>query len=419
LLSKVLSKIDKSKDEILEFGKKMISFETSDPPAHNTKEIQLWMDTELQKLGMKTEMYDLYPGEPLLIGIALGEKNNRTLIFNGHIDVVPATEKWDFNPFLAWWDDKYLYGRGAADMKLGVTAAFWAIKIVLESGIKLKNNVMLQSVIGEEMGEHGTKVLLERGYRGDFAIIPEPTELKICGQGGVVTMWVIIKSSQTFHDGMRSRMIHAGGGIDGANAIEKMYKILQGMQELERYWAVTKKYPGLTPGANTINPAVIKGGRNPAYIADECSLWYTIHFLPCEKIEDVKEEIISYINDLCNADPWLKKNPPKLIFGGTSMLRDTGETFPSSEVQSDNEDVKKLFLTFKKVLGREAKSIICPGVCDSGWFSEYKVPVVICGPGSLEEAHSINEKIEINQVLEAIKLYTAFIIEFCAGGSYL
>jgi acetylornithine deacetylase len=414
VLSEVLARVDRNRENILNFAKQMISFKTPNPPAHNTREIQQWLAGELKNIGMKTEMHDLYPDEPLLVGVteATGEA---TLVFNGHVDVaqVKEDEKWSFEPFSARWDERYLYGRGADDMKAGLTAAFWAIKVVLESGVNLKNRVMFQSVVGEEAGEHGTKTLLEKGYGGDFAIIPEPTGLDVCGQGGVVTLWIIIKSPETHHDGIRSRMIHAGGGIDGASAIEKMYKILNGMQELERYWAVTKSYPGLAPGANTINPAVIKGGRHPAFVADECSLWYTIHYLPDEKLDDVQEEIVSYIDGLVNADPWLKKNPPELIFGGTSMFRDRGEIFPASEILAENLHVQLLFSTFASVLGRDARSIVWPSVSDSGWFAEYGIPVVICGPGKLEQAHAIDERIEVEQIMDAVRLYAAFILEFC------
>ena len=417
MLGEIQSRIEQSKEEILQFAANMVSFKTPNPPAHNTEEIQNWMAGELQRLGMKTEIHDLYPGEPMVVGIVRGEIGERTLVFNGHVDVaqIEEDERWDFDPFSAWWDDKYFYGRGAADMKAALAAVYWAIKVVLESGVELKNNLMFHSVVGEEAGEHGTKTLLERGYRGDFAIVPEPTDLKICGQGGVVTMWVTVKSPKTFHDGLRSRLIHAGGGIDGANAIEKMFKVLNGMQELERHWAVMKSYPGLRPGANTINPAVIKGGRHPAFVADECALWFTIHYLPNEKMEDVKQEVVLHINALADADLWLKSNRPEIIFGGTSMFRDRGEIFPASEVDKNNPDVQRLFSRFEGLLGRKPESLIWPSVSDSGWFAEYGIPVVICGPGLLEEAHAINEKIEIRQVMEATKLYAATILDFCAG----
>lgn len=80
-------------------------------------------------------------------------------------------------------------------------------------------------------------------------------------------------------------MIHAGGGTFGASAIEKMAKIITALGELERHWAVTKSYPGIAPGTNTINPAVIEGGRHALFVADECRLWITVHFYPNETHE--------------------------------------------------------------------------------------------------------------------------------------
>lgn len=227
-------------------------------------------------------------------------------------------------------------------------------------------------------------------------------------------MWVTIKSPQTYHDGMRARMIHAGGGIDGASAIEKMGIIMTGMQELERFWAVTKSYPGMPPGSTTINPAVIKGGRHPAFIADECALWYTIHFLPNESLEKVQTEVLDHLHRIAEADPWLRNHPPEIVFGGSSMFRDRGEIFPASFVDTNNPDVQRLLRTFQQVLHRTPETVLFPSVCDSGWFAEFGVPVVICGPGLLEEAHAINEKVEIRQVLDAAKLYAAYILAFCA-----
>jgi acetylornithine deacetylase/succinyl-diaminopimelate desuccinylase family protein len=418
LLNQILATIEEEQDQLLAFAAEMIRFQTPDPPAHNTKEIQEWLAARMREIGMKTISYDLYPEEPLLVGTSEPFGAQRTLTFNGHIDVaqVNSDECWDIPPFEPRLSGGYLYGRGATDMKAGLAAAFWAIKTVLQAGVPLRHNIMLQTVGGEEAGEHGSKMLLEKGHRGDFAIIPEPTELRVCGQGGVVTMWVTIKSQKTFHDGMRARMIHAGGGVDGASAIEKMVKIIAGMQELERAWAVTKSYPGMPFGSNTINPSVIKGGRHPAFIADECALWYTIHFLPNEPLEAVKTEVLDHLHRIAEADPWLRHNPPEVIFGGSSMFRDRGEIFPASGVDLQNPYVELLLRTFDQTLKRKAEVVIFPSVCDSGWFAEAGVPVVICGPGSLEEAHAVNEKVAVQQVVEAAKLYAAYVLAFCAEG---
>ena len=107
-------------------------------------------------------------------------------------------------------------------------------------------------------------------------------------------------------------MIHAGGKLIGASAIEKMMKIIQGLQELERHWAVMKSYPGYPAGTNTINPAVIEGGRHAAFIADECRLWITVHFYPNETYEQVVKEIEEHIRSVAQADLWLRENPPTI-----------------------------------------------------------------------------------------------------------
>ena len=84
-------------------------------------------------------------------------------------------------------------------------------------------------------------------------------------------------------------------------------KIIHALNELEQHWAVMKHSPGMPPGANTINPAVIEGGRHPAFIADECRLWITVHYLPNERYEDVVAEIEDYLNRVAEADIWLER----------------------------------------------------------------------------------------------------------------
>lgn len=412
--SEILAEVDERKDELLKLAAKLISFKTPNPPAKNTLPAQKWLAAEMKKIGMSVKMVDIYPEEPSLVGILKGGRGGKTLAFNGHIDVaeVKEWEKWNFEPFRGKYDDKYLYGRGATDMKGGLASALFAAKLIAEGGIKLKNNLMIQSVIGEEAGEPGTRKLLENGYKCDFVVIPEPNSLEVQGQGGAITLWVKIKSPQVFHDAVRHKMIHAGGGVEGANTIEKMCKIVESMQELERHWAVTKKYPGITPGANTINPAVIEGGRNPVFIPDECKIWYTIHLLPNEGVEDVQKEITDHIMKAAQSDVWLRKHPPELTWGGESLVRDKGEVFPSADVNENDPNVRLLLQTHEEVFGRRPKVSIWPSVSDAGWFSKFGIPSVICGPGKIENAHIVNEKISVKELMDAAKLYACFIINF-------
>ena len=121
-----------------------------------------------------------------------------------------------------------------------------------------------------------------------------------------------------------------------------MTKVIQSLNELERHWGVMKKSPGMPPGANTINPAVIEGGRHPAFIADECRLWITVHYLPNESYESVVNEIERYLNKVAEADVWLRENPLEFEWGGTSMIEDKGEIFPSFTVPTHHPGFKQL-----------------------------------------------------------------------------
>lgn len=106
-------------------------------------------------------------------------------------------------------------------MKGGLAGSLFAIQLLQEAGIELKGDLIFESVIGEEVGEAGTLQCCEKGYSADFAVIVDTSDLHIQGQGGVITGWITIKNPNTFHDATRRNMIHAGGGLNEASAIEK------------------------------------------------------------------------------------------------------------------------------------------------------------------------------------------------------
>lgn len=208
-------------------------------------------------------------------------------------------------------------------------------------------------------------------------------------------------------------MIHAGGGIKGASAIEKMMKIIAGLQELERHWAVTKSYEGFPPGTNTINPAVIEGGRHAAFVADRCALWVTVHFYPNEDYEEVIKEIEDHIGAVAAADPWLRENPPQFVWGGKSMIVDRGEIFPSLEIDPDHPGTQILANAFEGLLAQNPVIDMSTTVTDAGWLGRAGIPTVLFGPGKLEDAHSVNEKVEIRQLLDFSKVMAVFIANWC------
>ncbi len=412
-VQRVLAEVDAREGELVDLLCRLISFETPAPPARNTRSAQEFMRDTLIGLGFTTDMWDVYPNDPNVVGVLKGSDPARykSLIINGHMDVaqVDADEKWETGPFSPIVRDGAIIGRGAADMKGGLAGALFALRLLKDAGIELPGDITFQSVIGEEVGEAGTLQCCERGYTADLAVVVDTSDLHMQGQGGVITGWVVVKSPQTFHDGTRRQMIHAGGKLFGASAIEKMAVVMAGLKELERHWAVMKSYPGCPPGTTTINPAVIEGGRHAAFIADECRLWITVHFYPNETHDEVVKEIEAHIAAVASADPWLRENPPTFIWGGRSMIVDRGEIFPSLEVDPKHPGVRLLAAKHQRIAGMAPVIDVSPSVTDGGWFGAAGIPAVIYGPGELKHAHSVNEQVSIDQLKTFARVLIGFI----------
>ncbi|MEW9669279.1 acetylornithine deacetylase [Ammoniphilus sp. 3BR4] len=417
-LKELVSKeVEARKGELLELLAALISYPTVSPPARNTEEAQNYLAGILKGLQFEVDSWDVYPGDPNVVGVLKGKDgaDYRSLIINGHMDVAEVGDdsEWSCDPFRLTQKEGYVYGRGVADMKGGMAASLFAVKILQDLGVNLKGDLQFQSVIGEEAGEAGTLSCLERGYTGDFAVVVDTSDLHIQGQGGVITGWITVQSKETHHDGVRRNMIHAGGGVHGASAIEKMAKIISGLQDLERHWAVTKSYPGFPPGTNTINPAVIEGGRHAAFVADRCSLWITVHFYPNESFEDVVREIETHILQVAAADPWLRDHPPQFRWGGKSMIEERGEIFPSFEVDPLHPGTVLLGSVHEEVEKAAPVVGMTTTVTDAGWLGRAGIPTVLYGPGKLEDAHAVDEKLELRQLVEFAKIMAIFIAEWC------
>lgn len=389
----------------------LVEFNTESPPGRNTDPLQNEIELLLRDLGFSIQREHLYDNDSIIVATLKGEDPEAPkLILNGHVDVasVDDDQYWQYPPFKLTEVDGWLYGRGVSDMKGGMSSLFYVLERLNQEGHRPKGDIIVQSVVGEEVGEAGTKRACEIGPRGDLALVLDTSENQALGQGGVITGWIIVKSKNTIHDGARSQMIHAGGGLFGASAIEKMTKVIQALNELESHWAVMKKSPGMPPGANTINPAVIEGGRHPAFIANECRLWITVHYLPNERYEDVVEEIEDYLNRVAEADVWMRENPLEFEWGGASMIEDKGEIFPSFTVPIEHLGFKQLEDAHQHVHGSALRHGMSTTVTDGGWIAHFDIPTILYGPGSLEEAHSVDEKVEKRE----LEQYSEVLYEF-------
>lgn len=155
-----------------------------------------------------------FSNSPNVVGIMKGTGGGRSIILNGHIDVVPDGDRdqWDDDPYSGAIKNGRMFGRGVTDMKGGNVSLILAMQALKENGIQLKGDVIFQSVIEEESGGAGTLAAVLRGYKADAALIPEPTNMRIFPkQQG--SMW--------FRIHVKGRSAHGGTRYEGVSAIEK------------------------------------------------------------------------------------------------------------------------------------------------------------------------------------------------------
>src|SRR4051812_6215639 len=160
-----------------------------------------------------------------LVGRLPGAGEGPTLMLNGHIDVVPTgdPDAWSADPFSGELRDGQLLGRGSCDMKAGLVAAYWAVQSIRRSGERLRGDLLLASVQGEEDGGLGTFATLQRGWRADACVIPEPTSLDIIPANS---------GALTFRLRVRGLATHAARRTEGVSAIEKFWPIWRALTEL-------------------------------------------------------------------------------------------------------------------------------------------------------------------------------------------
>jgi acetylornithine deacetylase/succinyl-diaminopimelate desuccinylase family protein len=372
----------------------------------------------MEYCGLETDLWEVEKGRANLVGIWRGKGKGRSLLLNGHVDVVPPgpVEKWTVaGPWSGEIIDGKIYGRGSTDMKGGIAAAVFAMKAVLKAGYRPKGDVFIQSVVGEEAMESdaGTGAALKRGYRADAAIVCEPSSpphrLSInTASPGLVVMHVKVKGKSA-HISMRDELIRPGGlgAAVGVSAIDKIFLVYQALLKLEEDWGQTKRHPAFTrPGHFVLFPEVIQGGdMGAASIPEECYMMYIIWHPPQDTAESIAEELQAYIARFAQSDPWLRENPPEVYVPLFS--------WPPFETSQEEPICKAAAVASEAVFNRPAMLYGSAYTCDASFIRQAGIPTIVVGPGTPEVAHGFNEYVVIQDLLDAAKLYAMAIVEWC------
>jgi acetylornithine deacetylase/succinyl-diaminopimelate desuccinylase-like protein len=356
-----------------------------------------------------------------LVAVRRGAGGGRSLVLNGHVDTVAAdAASWTggdpWRPVVA---DGMVRGLGACDMKGGLVAIWGALEALHEERVRLRGDVLVHSVVGEETMEHelGTTACLQAGGRADAAIVCEPTSarrrLAVTPTSGGYWSLRISVEGRTTHCANRPEVVRAGGGGDavGVNALEKGVRIVCALQELEQEWGLTKRHPYCRPGAFTIMPGRFHAdspveGPAPVYFPDRGTIEYSIVYPPSEQPEQPCAEIEAFVLDACRLDAWLREHPPRFEW----LVN-----WPALDTPWHEPIVEALVAARAEVTG-ERQPTPSPAdpvgfaPQDAVWYAQAGVPAVCFGPGDLRVAHAADEHVSLDEVEEA-----AAAIALCAA----
>lgn len=337
-----------------------------------------------------------------VVGSLEGRGGGPTLLLNGHVDVVPPGNEalWTRPPFAAVVEDGRIIGRGALDMKGPLVAGLFALAAVRASGVELAGTARLQSVVGEEDGGLGTLAAILRGYRGDGAIVMEPTDLAVVPlQSGCLNFRVRV----------RGRAAHGAVREEGVSAFEKLFAVYEALAGLER-----RRNQGL--GTEPlfaryripfpISVGTMRGGDWASSVPDHAAMEGRMGVRPDESLDDARRELESAVAEAASQDPFLRDHAPRVEWWG-------GRFLPASTAL-DHPLVRSLGEAVHEVTAAPARYEAVPFGADAGLVQRVGgTPVVLFGAGDIRGAHRPDERVEIEALVTMARVLALAVVRFC------
>jgi acetylornithine deacetylase len=427
LEQRVVDAIAGRRDELVELASALIRFDTTarDPgdPARDEAALQGLLAERLRAAGAGVEVWEPQPedvlgaqvpfhldfeGRPQLLARFAGAGGGRSLLLNGHIDVVSGEPKgrWTSDPNTPVVRDGNLYGRGSCDMKGGVAAMVLAAETLAALGVRLGGDLLVNTITDEESSGAGGIACVAHGVRADAGIVPEPTgfEVWIACRGSVYP--TITVEGRPGHAELLQPHWRDGGAV---NAIEKAHVVLDAIARLREEWRTRAdlQHPYLSPP--DIVPTVMRAGEWAVTYPASCAITCAVLFPPA--LADaggfgarVRSEVSEWIGRACAADPWLAEHPPAFAWAAD---------IPPMEIEPGDPIVETVLRA-----SADAGEPSLLGGLDS-WYDgatytlSASTPSVGFGPRSIEWAHTIDEYVPVDDLVRCAQAIALAAVRFC------
>ena len=346
-----------------------------------------YCDSILKENGVSTfRVFDNNKERVNLFGTIEANKSNgkKPIILSGHTDVVPVSKGWSTDPFIATIKGDKLFGRGSCDMKGFIACALAYVPTLTSSN--LDRNIHFSFTFDEETACIGAPLLIKelkkRNIQDGICIIGEPTKMKIIDAHKGMNEYTI------YFEGLAG---HSSQPNKGVNAIEYATRYINKLLELRQ--ELIKRAPKdciFDPPHSTLSIGGISGGIAHNVIADKCKIEWETRPVVKEDGTFITEQIDNFVNE--KLLPEMKKK-----FPNSNIRKETiGEVIGFNRI--NNSEACEFV---SSITGDNSREVVSFGT-EAGLFQELGISTVVCGPGSIEQAHKIDEFIELNEIKKCL-----------------
>lgn len=363
----------------------LVRINSENPPGRET-EIASYVSERLAELGLKAWV-DRFDERANAIGVyEAGE--GHSLMLMTHLDTVPAGERdlWRIPPFSGEIRDGRVYGRGSADAKGCLASMLGALKLLADEGWPIKGKLILAAVADEEAKNRGVRRLLAQKISAEYAVVGEPTSLQVCSAHKGILLLRVRFIGKSAHSSQPRKGINAAyAASDFALRVEKLGERLKVRHRLL--------------GRPSIALTILRGGIKENIIPDSCELVLDRRTLPNEKLERIIKELRRLTERVAKA---------RKVKAEVGIVR----YLPAAETSTKSRIVVAAVKACSKILGERVRPRGFRATCDMCFLVHgAKIPSVILGPGSLLQAHTIDEWVSIDELVKAAKIYREIVAE--------
>ena len=392
--------VDKNEEYLVKLAKKLVDIDTSVPPGKNYSKIFRLLEDELKEQGIATRILtypiktrvpnmELIGDRKVLIALLKGSKPTRSLILNGHVDVVPAeSSRWSTPPFKATIQDGKIFGRGAADMKGSIASMILSLKIMKEANFKLRNNLYLAFTADEEIGCYtGIDFLI------DEEIFDKQSSFCLSGDGDIAGVALASLGAVQFSIQIEGRSGHSACEWEAVNAIEKALRVVDAFTKLKAIIAKRESKINANPELklsklrSCLSTTMIHGGIKANIVPDLCTFTVDRRYVPEEDVQGVIDEVNMVLSKI-------RKDMPEISIKSTHS-----KVYDSMFLSPTNPFVLQVATVMSDVTGKKPLIFGVQGSTDVARLNRIGIPCLLLGPMRNENnVHSVDENVRIEDL---------------------